>query len=120
MRFKTFITTAAFAGMLLIGATQSATAGVVPLKPISSHAGRFSEPSYNLAYDSFVLGALPIWVTRDYDDGPKRLTISIRFEGSSYTSYEYIDIYGTEAQATFNQYAGPGFVEVNIVEINPI
>ncbi|WP_129715381.1 hypothetical protein [Pedobacter sp. SYP-B3415] len=70
-------------------APHSSRAGNAPKdKQASLRSIHVDDPSYNVAYDSFVLGALPIWITRSFDDGPKRLTISIRFENSSYTSYE--------------------------------
>ena len=75
--------------------------------------------TYNVSYDSFVLGALPLWISRSFDDGPKHILLRIQFEGSA-SVYEMVDfVEGTELQVTFNQYAGPGFVEVSIESITP-
>lgn len=77
------------------------------------------DATYNVSYDSFVLGALPLWITRSFDDGPKHLLLRIQFEGSP-SIYEMVDfVDGTELQITYNQYAGPGFVEVSIESITP-
>ncbi|MFC3561485.1 hypothetical protein [Pedobacter jamesrossensis] len=77
------------------------------------------DATYNVSYDSFVLGALPLWISRSFDDGPKHLLLRIQFEGSP-TIYEMVDfVEGTELQITYNQYAGPGFVEVSIESITP-
>ncbi|MFC4211695.1 hypothetical protein ACFOWA_10910 [Pedobacter lithocola] len=77
------------------------------------------DATYNVSYDSFVLGALPLWISRSFDDGPKHILLRIQFEGSP-SVYEMVDfVDGTELQITYNQYAGPGFVEVSIESITP-
>jgi len=82
-------------------------------------SAKLDDAIYNVSYDSFVLGALPLWISRTFDDGPKHLVLRIQFEGSPaiYENVDFVD--GTELQITYNQYAGPGFVEISIDSIIP-
>lgn len=80
-----------------------------------------ADASYDVIYDSFINGALPVKITRTFDDGPKRVTLRIDIEGSSSASYETVDFYsGTELDVTFNQYSRPGFVSVSISDITDL
>jgi hypothetical protein len=92
----------------------------VGIKPTNQKETKLDDADYSLSYDSFVLGALPIWINRTFDDGPKRIELRIQFESGPtfYRTVDFID--GTTFQVTYNEYAGPGFVEVNIESITPL
>ncbi|PST83978.1 hypothetical protein C7T94_04365 [Pedobacter yulinensis] len=87
---------------------------------LQAPANIVTAPEYELQYDSFVYGALQFRIKRTFDDGPQRLLLAIRFEGSYQTFYEEVDIRETDMIVTFNEYSGPGFADVWIESITPI
>ncbi|WP_129715380.1 hypothetical protein [Pedobacter sp. SYP-B3415] len=106
------------AAAILCSGSASAFHQPRPLTPITNL--KPFDPSYELFYDEYVYGALPIRITRTEDDGPKRLTLRIYAGSNPQPYYEFVDIEGTETFVVFTQYSGPYSVGVTLVDVSPL